>query len=207
MRRLVRLGSSHRVRAGLITAGVAVGVLLLAFLGGVLMGKTEHQTAFHGTGSLPPVVSTTTTTLPDAAIAAIKGELVEDMALDVESQRLDPDPAKRVALAQSAAAVAARHQAIATAWAPSQASAIEAQYDRLVVANARNRRAPSVLHAAFVVISWGDIAVDGDVATVTLRGHYQLTEPATTVNQIDQTWSIVLHLDDGRWRLQARSAA
>lgn len=205
MRKLLRLGSNHRLRTALLTGAVAVGVLLVAFAGGVLKGKTEHTVTYHGTGSLPPVVSTTTS-IPAPAITAIKVQLVEDMSLDVESQRLEADVNHRAALAETPAAVAARHLAISTAWAPEKAAAVQVEYDRAVLANAHNRRSPSVLHAAFVVISWGAISVNGDTATVTLRGHYQLTEATSVVNQADQTWTIVLRLDGGRWRLENRGA-
>ena len=200
-----KLAGRPRLRAALITGGIALGVLLVAFVGGVISGKLEHTTTYHGTGSLPPVV-TTSSTIPAPAIAAIKVQLVEDMSLDVESQRLDADLTRRAALAETAAAIAARHNAITTAWAPDKAHAVEVQYDRAVLANARNKKAPSVLHATFIVTTWTDISVTPDTATAILKGHYQLTEPGSVVNQADQVWTIILRLTKGRWQLEERSA-
>ncbi|MHB8463386.1 MAG: hypothetical protein ACYDH6_14875 [Acidimicrobiales bacterium] len=206
MRRLLQLASHHRLRATLTTGGIALGVLAVALAGGVLSGKLEHRTSYHGTGSLPPVASSTTTSTVAPAVVAIKADLVEDMSLDVESQRLEADPNRRAALAQRPAAVTARHTAIATAWAPDKAAAVQTLYDRLVAANARNPRAPSVLHAAFVATSWTDVIVEGDLATAVLEGHYQLTETTSVVSQPDQQWTIHLRMTNGRWQLEDRSA-
>ena len=133
------------------------------------------------------------------------------MTLDVQAQRLDPDRARRAALAAAPAAVAARHEDIATAWAPDKVPAIEAAYDSLVHANALSP-APSVTESEFVVTTWGRVAIDGTTATVMLTGHYRLTEPTNralpngVVDQPDQAWTITVRLVDDRWRLEDRTA-
>jgi hypothetical protein len=203
VRRLLRLGNTHRLRATAVAAGVAIGVLAVAFAGGALSGKLEHTPTYHGTGSLPPVVPTTA---PGPDLTVIKAQLIEDMTLDVQSQRLDPDRAHRAAIAASPAAVTARHVAISLAWAPDKAPTIQAKYDKVVIANARSRTSPSVIGDAFVVTSWATITINGSTAVATLHGHFHLVEPTAEVDQTDQLWTIHLRLVNARWQLEDRSA-
>ena len=216
-RHILNRGGPHRLRDSLITAGIAVGALAIAFAGGAISGKFEHRSTAQVLATLPPTTttsstSTTTTVAPaDAAtVAAVQANVVEDMSLDVQSQRLEPDPRRRAALAASAAAVAARHGDITLAWVPEKVAALQATYDKRVHDNALNPAAPSVTESQFLVTSWTKVNVDGIHATVVLIGHYRLTEPTNhsvpggIVDQHDQVWMIVTRLSGGRWRLEDR---
>jgi hypothetical protein len=201
----------------LLTAAIAVGVLVVAFAGGAVSGKLEHTPSYRGNGSLPPVGTTVAGPAPSAASspppnaatkAKIQADLVSDMTLDIQAQRLDANRARRAAIAASPAAVAARHTAIAMAWVPAKVPILEAQYDQLVVTNAKNSSAPSVISDQFVVTAWSAITINGDQATAVLLGHYQLTEaPATVVTQPDSIWTVTLVQSDGRWRMQDRGVS
>jgi hypothetical protein len=215
-RRKLKVTEAHRLRGSLITAGIALGVLALGLGGGALSGKLEHRASGHPTGSLPPVetepsstsvVPATTSTLPPGLTPALSAQVIEDMTLDVNCQRLDPDKSRRAALASTPAAVATRHHEIATAWVPEKAAGIATMYDRQVHANALDPTANSVTHAQFVVVRWYAVTGTSTAATVLLIGHYLLTEPSGLVELNDQPWAISVRMSGGRWKLVDRSAA
>jgi hypothetical protein len=215
LRKLLTVGRTHRLRASLITAGIAVGIVAVAFGGGVLSGKLQHVPTYHGTGSLPPVMTTTappppTTIAPadSSAVAKVHTDVIADMTLDVASQRLDPSRARRAALAETSAAVATRHADIAAAWAPDKVPIIEREYDQLVELNARNQNSPSVTADQFIVTTWSAVTIDGNKATAVMLGHYQLTEPGVpTVEQPDAVFQIALTLSAGHWRMEERTTS
>jgi hypothetical protein len=134
-------------------------------------------------------------------------DVVTDMGLDLSSQALDPNHATRATIARSPAAVGRRHAAIAMAWAPDKVAAIEANYDALVAANAANPVEPSFSSATFLVTSWGPVNLAGMTATLTVAGHYQLSEPHGTVARPDAHWALTVHLVAGRWLMETRTAS
>ncbi|GAC1307790.1 MAG: hypothetical protein NVSMB16_04030 [Acidimicrobiales bacterium] len=203
--------------------GGAAGVLVLAFVGGAVSGKLEHRPTARvvaappqSTTSLVPTTSlgptTSLTSQQASAVQTVKLSVIEDMSLDVESQRLDPDVHRRLALSESPAAVARRHAEIARAWAPDRVAATVARYDAVVRANASDPNAPSVTDGAFVVTKWGDVTISGMTARAMCRGHFRLIEPtnpassAGAIEQPDRDWVITLSQSGGRWRLEDRTA-
>jgi hypothetical protein len=155
---------------------------------------------------------TTTTSIAASPVSQIRADITDDMTLDVLSQRLDADMARRAAIAASAAAVAARHNDIAIAWVPELVPKIDAAYDKLVHTNALNPASPSVTDSEFIVTSWSTLTLTGSEATAKLTGHYRLTEPANrhlpngVVNQPDDQWTISVRDVGGRWKLEGRAA-
>lgn len=212
----------RRARPGLVSTGAAGAVLTLAFAGGAISGRLEHRPSPHAPPAAPGPAATTstpstsasttiptTTPLQSAEVLRAKRELVEDMTYDLQSRHLDPDLARRAALAAAPAAVSRRHLLIALAWSPDRVPAIDAAYDRAVRVKAAER-APSVTDGAFVATAWGGLTVDGTTAQASLTGHYRLIEPANraaggTVEQPDQGWKISLRLTQGRWRMEDRA--
>ena len=193
----------------MLTTAAGAGVLVLALAGGLISGKLEHRSTPH---FVPPPPTTTTapptTTAPaqTAAVQAVKLALVNAMNLDIAAQRLDPDPARRLAVAESAADVARRHTDITMAWAPDKVAGIIARYDALVRANASDRTQPALTDGAFVVARWDDVTVTGSTARATCHGHYRLVRTTGAVEQPDQAWSVDLALSGGRWRMEIRAA-
>lgn len=210
-------------RRSLVALGGAAGVLVLAFVGGAVSGKLEHRPTARVVAAPPStptsVVPTTglgpTTSLTSqqaSLIQTVKLSVIEDMTLDVEAQRLDPDVHRRLTLAESPAAIARRHAEIARAWAPDRVAATVARYDAVVRENASDPSAPSVTDGAFVVTKWGDVTVSGVSARAMCRGHFRLIEPtnpastAGAIEQPDRDWVIGLSQSAGRWRLEDRTA-
>lgn len=183
-----------------------MAILIVALAGGLLSGKLEHRPSTQLTAPPPtPPPSTTTSTEPGPEIQAIRLALIDDMTLDVRAQRLDPDPATRLARAETPTAVARRHADIAMAWAPDRVTETTARYDAAVRANAANPRYTSVTDGAFVVTRWDEVTVAGAVAHASCRGHYRLIEPSGAVEQPDHDWAITLSRSAGRWRLEDRT--
>ncbi|GAC1596634.1 MAG: hypothetical protein NVS3B21_20610 [Acidimicrobiales bacterium] len=197
--------------------------MVLAFAGGALSGKLEHQPTARVVAAPPPtttsVVPTTTsgpttslTSQQASIVQTVKLSVIEDMSLDVQAQRLDPDVRRRLALAESPTAVARRHAEIARAWAPDRVASTIARYDGVVRANASDPNAPSVTDGAFVVTKWADVTISGTMARAMCRGHFRLiepTNPASTggaIEQPDRDWTITLSQSGGRWRLEDRAA-
>ena len=196
---------------------------MLAFAGGAMSGKLEHRPTVR-VASSPTVTSTsvapTTTAGPTTSLTGqqastvqtVKLSVIEDMSLDVQAQRLDPDVHRRLALAESPTAVARRHAEIARAWAPDRVASTVARYDAVVRANASDPNAPSVTDGAFVVTKWGDVTITAMTARAMCRGHFRLIEPtnpastAGAIEQPDRDWVITLSQSGGRWRLEDRTA-
>lgn len=200
----------------MLTGAAGVAIVVLALVGGALSGKLEHRPTARLAAAPPPVPTTSTTasTTPEQATATqvVKLALIEDMTLDVRSQRLDPDVHRRLALAETPTAIARRHAEIARAWAPDKVASTQARYDEAVRANAADPSSPSVTDGAFVVTHWGDVGIVGTVAHAMCRGHYRLIEPAGpqvpggAVEQSDRDWTITLVQTGSHWRLEDRSA-
>ncbi|GAC1314397.1 MAG: hypothetical protein NVSMB12_07590 [Acidimicrobiales bacterium] len=202
-RRLVRR-LPRWARGAVLTALVSMAIVVLALAGGLLSGKLEHSASTH-LAAPPSTLAPTTTTEPGPEVQAVRLALIDDMTVDMRSQRLDPDPATRLAHAETPSAVARRHADIALAWAPDRVSEITARYDAAVRANAANPRFQSVTDAAFVVTRWNDVTAAGTVAHAGCRGHYRLIEPAGAVEQPDRDWQMTLTRSAGRWRLEDRT--
>lgn len=192
----------------------------LALLGGVVSGKLEHTPAVRvasrggsGSATIAPTSTTSTTSLQAAEAEKVKVDLVEDMTLDVTSQRMDTDMRRRLALAETPAAIARRHADIALAWAPDKVASTQARYDQSVRTAATNPASPSVTDASFVVTQWVDVTTTGGVAHASCRGHYHLVEPANpkatggAIETPERTWTLSLAQSGGRWRLEDRTAA
>jgi len=148
----------------------------------------------------------------DGALEMVRRDLVEDMTLDVTSQRLDPDMRRRLALAETPAAIARRHYDIALAWAPDKVASTQARYDQSVRAAAANAASPSVTDASFIITQWVDVTTTGVAAHASCRAHYRLFEPANpkatdgAVETPDRSWTVSLTQSGGRWRLEERTA-
>jgi hypothetical protein len=188
----------------------------VAFIGGALSGWVEHGPS-GSAGPLPTTTvlrSTTSTTIAPDTLTAVKAQIVDDLGVDVTSQRLDPNLARRRALAESPTAVATRHSLIEEAWAPDQVARVEALYDRLVVRTAADPTVPSVTDAVFDVTQWGAVSVNGTSAQAVVVGHFRLHEPGNIaahalggyVTVFDRTWTVAVALSNGRWRMEGRSA-
>ena len=197
--------------------GLAAVIVGLAFAGGALSGWVEHGPSTSA-GPLPVLTtapSTTSTMVAPDALTALKAQIVDDLGVDLTSQQLDPNLARRRALAASKTAVATRHALIEQAWAPDQVARIEALYDQLVLHTASNPTVPSVTDAVFVVTGWQSVAVNGPSAQVIVVGHFRLHEPGNVaarpyggyVRAFDRTWTVAVTLSNGRWRMEGRSAA
>jgi len=196
--------------------GIAVAVVVLALLGGALSGWLESGPV-TSSGSAAPTTTvspaTTTTTVVLDATELFKAQIVDDLGMDLTSQRLDPDLRQRAALATTTAAVAFRHGLIAQAWAPDQVAIIEADYDRLVLQHATNPTVPSVTDATFVPTAWQTVAVTGTSGRAVVVGHFNLHEPGNYtaraqggyVNVFDRTWTVAVSFSAGRWRLEGRT--
>lgn len=195
-------------RGGLLTTVAGVGIVLVALAGGLISGKLEHRPTRH---FVPPPTTTAapSTTLPPeqtAATQAVKLALVNAMNLDLLAQRLDPDPNRRLAVAESPADVARRHTDITVAWAPDKVAGVIARYDALVRTNATDRTQPALTDGAFVVTRWDAVTVTGSTARATCHGHYRLVRSTGPVEQPDQAWVVDLVLSGGRWRMEDRTA-
>lgn len=200
----------------MLSSAVAILIIFLALAGGIISGKLEHTATTHF-AALPvttaPSTSTSTSTsttppttaAPSPEVLTVRAALINDMTLDVLSQRLDADPTRRAALAQTPAAVARRHADVALAWAPDKVADTEARYDASVRAASTNPAIPSITDAAFVVTRWDDVTVSGSVAHASCRGHYRLTESGGPVEQPDRDWHMTLSRAGGQWRLEDRS--
>ena len=207
-------------RGTTLTALVGVAVVGLALLGGVVSGKLEHTPAARVTSpvateaaTIASTSTTSTTSAHEGVLKRVKADLVEDMTLDVASQRLDADLRRRLALAETPDAIARRHADIALAWAPDKVASTQARYDQSVRAAATNPASPSVTDASFVVTQWVDVTTTGAAAHASCRGHYRLVEPgnpkatAGAVETPDRSWTVSLTESGGRWRLEERTAA
>lgn len=215
-RRIAR--ARHRVlgrlprwaRGGVLTAAAGAGILVIALAGGLMSGKLEHRPTVHVAPPPPaattPPTTTTASSEPAPAVQAVKQALVNAMNLDLLAQRLDPDPTRRLAVAESPADVARRHTDITVAWAPDKVAGIIARYDALVRANATDRTQPALTGGEFVVKDWDDVTITGSTARATCHGHYRLVRTTGTVGQPDQAWVVNLTLSGGRWRMSDRTA-
>lgn len=196
--------------SGRAVSVVAIGIVAVAFAGGAVSGQLQRT---RSASTVPATATATTTTESPVVneVLVVETDAVDDMSLDLSSQRLDPDRQRRVALAQAPGVVAERHADVALAWAPDQVATTEAAYDKLVIANAANPAVPSVTAATFEVTRWGLVTIKGDVATAACVGHYVLAEPAAprgVVSEPDQAWAMTLRLGaSGDWQMETRTAA
>lgn len=192
----------------MLTTAAGTGILVIALAGGLISGKLEHRSTPHFVPPPPTTTAAPTTTSPaqTPAIQAVKLALVNAMNLDLLAQRLDPDPARRLAVAESPADVVRRHTDITVAWAPDKVAGIIARYDALVRANAADRTQPALTGGAFVVAHWDDVTVTGSTARAACHGHYRLVRTTGAVEQPDQAWLVDLTLSGGRWRMENRTA-
>lgn len=181
---------------------------MIALAGGLISGKLEHRSTPHfvPVRTTTTAAPTTTTPVETAAARAVKLALVNAMNLDLLAQRLDPDPARRLAVAESPTDVTRRHTDITLAWAPDKVAGIIARYDALVRANATDRTQPALTDGAFVVATWDDVTVTGSTARATCHGHFRLVRTTGPVEQPDQAWLVDLALSGGRWRMENRTA-
>jgi hypothetical protein len=193
---------------------LAALIVALAFTGGALSGWFEHGPSTSA-GPLPTTTvarSAPSTTIAPDTVAAVRADIVDDLGVDVTSQRLDPDLATRRALATTPRAVAARHALIEKAWAPDEVARVEALYDKLVVQTASNPTVPSVTDAVFEVTQWQPVTINGTSAQAVVVGHFRLHEPGNIaaralggyVTVFDRTWTVAVTLSDGRWRMEGR---
>jgi hypothetical protein len=200
--------------------GIAVAVVAVALLGGAMSGWLESgpvtssgALAAAPTTSTPVTRTTTSTTVALDATGTLKAQIVDDLGIDLTSQRLDPDLRQRAALAVTATAIAFRHGLITQAWAPDQVATIEADYDRLVLQHATNPTVPSVTDATFVPTQWQTVALTGTVGRAVVVGHFHLHEPGNYAAQgqggyvdvFDRTWTVAVSFSTGRWRLEGRT--
>jgi hypothetical protein len=210
-------GILRRVWGVLGAPGVALVVVGVALGGGALSGWVEHGPSSSPATS-PAVTtpsSTTSTTVTADAVSQLKAQIVDDLGVDLTSQRLDPSLTKRRALATSADAVAFRHGLIEQAWAPDQVARIEALYDRQVVENAANPTVPSVTDATFEPVTWQSVALTATAGRAVVVGHFRLHEPGNVgarplggyLTVFDRTWTVAVTFSNGRWRMEGRSAA
>ena len=203
--------------SGVRVPALAALIVAVAFIGGSLSGWFEHGPSTSA-GPLPTATvapSTTSTTIAAHTVAAVEANIVDDLGVDVSSERLDPDLATRRALATTPAAVAVRHGLIEEAWASDEVAQVEALYDQQVVQTASNPTVPSVTDAMFEVTQWQGIALNGDSARAIVVGHFRLHEPGNLaarsrggyVTVFDRTWTVAVTFSNGRWRMEGRSAA
>ena len=195
---------------------LAALIVAVAFIGGALSGWIEHgPSTSAGPLPTPTVVRSTTSTTVTDTVTGVRTQIVDDLTADETSQRLDPDLTRRRALAETAAAVAARHALIADAWAPDQVPRVEALYDRAVLQAAADPTVPSVTDAVFEVTQWQALTINGTSAQAVVVGHFRLHEPGNVAARplggyatvFDRTWTVAVTLSNGRWRLEGRSAA
>jgi hypothetical protein len=196
---------------------LAALIVAMAFIGGALTGWVEHGPSTSA-GPLPTTTvtpSTRSSTIGTDTDTAVKAQIVDDLGLDETAQRLDPDLARRRALAETPSAVATRHALIEKAWAPDQVARVEALYDAAVLHAAADPTVPSVTDAVFDVTRWQAFNVDGTSARAVVVGHFRLHEPGNLaaravggyVTVFDRTWTVAATFTDGRWRMEGRSAA
>jgi hypothetical protein len=203
--------------SGVRVPALAALIVAVSFIGGALSGWFEHGPSTSA-GPLPAATvapSTTSSTVAPGTVAGVQAQIVDDLGVDVTSQRLDPDLARRRALAATPAAVAMRHGLIEEAWAPDQVARVEALYDQLVVQTASDPTVPSVTDAVFDATRWQALTVNGTSAEAVVVGHFRLHEPGNLaarplggyVTVFDRTWTVTVTLSNGRWRMEGRSAA
>ncbi len=202
VRRVLRKLGSWRGAAVLTISAVVV-----ALMGGAVSGSIEHLPT-----SPPPTTTTAPTTTTMSPAAGVQADVVRDMGLDIEAHRVGTDVATRQAEAVSPGAVAARHAAVAAAWAPDRVALVEARYDRSVPAGAGDPTQPSVTGGTFTVTRWVSVLVAGQSATVDVIGHNRFDEPGNraapggVAQGPELLWHLTLTRAGQHWLIETRSA-
>jgi hypothetical protein len=201
---------------GVRVPALAALIVAVAFIGGALSGWFEHGPSTSA-GPLPTSTvapPATSTTVAPGTVAGVQAQIVDDLGVDVTSQRLDPDLTRRRTLAATPDAVARRHALIEEAWAPDQVARVEALYDQQVIETASDPTVPSVTDAVFDVTHWGPVTFKGTSAQAVVVGHFRLHEPGNLaarsvggyVTVFDRTWTVAVTFSNGRWRMEGRRA-